>query len=399
MKKRMIAFILAAVMIFSLAGCSGSNDKGNSDNSSAKTEEADAKTDEVWGNDAGAGETCGDPDGDYTIGVVIHTTTDFLCSKLKSYTDYMGKEFGVKFSYYIIENFADETYLSAIENLCAQGVDGIITTNFSGTAVLQGLKICEDNDVYLGVGFSQIDESIKEQVYASKYFVGGSYEADYQAGYDIITSLIDTGCKNIAAIGYEPGITCHDRRWEGMMAAFEDHPEIQKAGEYRGLEFTKAVEDFLAADSTIDGIAITLLGIEYCSEPIKSAGREGQIKIAFCDLSENCQEGLDSGEVACAIGGQYVDVVFPFIFMYNTLEGTPLSDEKVEVPVNFITCKTGEEFSNYMTYLHNDGVYAWTTDELKQVIKKYNKDATAEDLVKMGASYSIEDTMNRHKSE
>lgn len=399
MKKRIMAFIMAAVLIFSMAGCGASNDGGKSDNASAKTEEKDTKTDEVWGNEAGAGETCGDPDGDYTIGVVIHTTTDFLCSKLKSYTDYMGKEFGVKFSYYIIENFADETYLSAIENLCAQGVDGIITTNFSGTAVLQGLKICEDNDVYLGVGFSQIDESIKEQVYASKYFVGGSYEADYQAGYDIITSLIDTGCKNIAAIGYEPGITCHDRRWEGMMAAFEDHPEIKKAGEYRGLEFTKAVEDFLAADDSIDGIAITLLGIEYCSEPIKSAGREGQIKIAFCDLSENCQEGLDSGEVACAIGGQYVDVVFPFIFMYNTLEGTPLSDEKVEVPVNFITCKTGEEFSNYMTYLHNDGVYAWTTDELKQVIKKYNKDATAEDLVKMGTSYSIDDTMSRHKAE
>lgn len=394
-----MAFIMAAVLIFSMAGCGASNDGGKSDNASAKTEEKDTKTDEVWGNEAGAGETCGDPDGDYTIGVVIHTTTDFLCSKLKSYTDYMGKEFGVKFSYYIIENFADETYLSAIENLCAQGVDGIITTNFSGTAVLQGLKICKDNDVYLGVGFSQIDESIKEQVYASKYFVGGSYEADYQAGYDIITSLIDTGCKNIAAIGYEPGITCHDRRWEGMMAAFEDHPEIKKAGEYRGLEFTKAVEDFLAADDSIDGIAITLLGIEYCSEPIKSAGREGQIKIAFCDLSENCQEGLDSGEVACAIGGQYVDVVFPFIFMYNTLEGTPLSDEKVEVPVNFITCKTGEEFSNYMTYLHNDGVYAWTTDELKQVIKKYNKDATAEDLVKMGTSYSIDDTMSRHKAE
>lgn len=396
MKKRIMAFMLAVIVVLSLIGCGGAKNSTGQDKTSENIEEVDTKTDEIWGKTAGDGEACGDPNGEYTVGVVIHTTTDFLCSKLKSYTDYMGKEFSVKFSYYIIENFADETYLSAIENLCAQGVDGIITTNFSGTAVLQGLKICEDNGVYLGVGFSQIDGEIREQVYASDYFVGGSYEADYQAGYDIITSLIDTGCNNIAAIGYEPGITCHDRRWEGMMAAFEDHPEINKAGEYRGLEFTKAVEDFLAADNTIDGIAITLLGIEYCSEPIKSAGREGEIKIAFCDLSENCQEGLDSGEVACAIGGQYVDIVFPFVFMYNTLEGTPLSDEKVEVPVNFITCKTGEEFSNYMTYLHNDGVYAWTTEELKQVIKKYNKDADAQDLVNMGKTYGIEDTMKRH---
>ena len=306
--KRAVAVLLAVMMVFSVIGCGGSSGSKKSDSSSKETK--DAKTEEVWGDKSGQDEICGDPDGKYTIGVVIHTTTDFLCAKYKAYTDYLGKAYGVKFNYYIIENFADETYLSAIENLCAQGVDGIITTNFSGTAVLQGLKICEENEVYLGVGWSQIDESIKDQVYKSDYFVGGSYEADYDAGYEIVTSLIDSGCKNIAAIGYEPGITCHDRRWEGMMKAFEDHPEVKKAGEYRGLEFTKAVEDFLAADDSIDGIAITLLGIEYCSEPIKSAGREGQVKIAFCDLSENCQGSLDNGK-------QYVQSVDSMLMQYS----------------------------------------------------------------------------------
>ena len=74
----------------------------------------------------------------YTIGVVIHTTTDFLCAKYKAYTDYLGKSIWCKIlTITLLKNFADETYLSAIENLCAQGVDGIITTNFSGTAVLR----------------------------------------------------------------------------------------------------------------------------------------------------------------------------------------------------------------------------------------------------------------------
>ncbi len=401
MKRKLTALILAAAMAVSLFGCGNSNDTPSpaaSDTEAAGSTEpsgepaADETTAEVWGGETG--EVCGDENGEYTVGVIIHTTTDYLCAKLKAYTDYLGKAFSVKFSYYIIENFADETYLAGIENLCAQGVDGIITTNFSGTAVLQGLKICEDNGVYMGVGWSQIDEQIKDQVYASDYFVGGAYESEVQAGKDIIESLIDAGCKNIAPIGYEPGITCHDRRWNGMMEAFEEHPEIKKAGEYRGLEFTKAVEDYLAADETIDGIAITLLGIEYCMEPIKSAGREGQVKIAFVDLSENCGEYLESGDVVCAIGGQYVDVVFPFIFMYNALNGTPL--EKTEVPVNFITCKTGEEFENYAAYLHADGVYCWTDEELKDVIVKYNPDATAEMLVEMGAKYSSEDTMERH---
>lgn len=407
MKKRVTALVLAAVMALSLFGCGAAADAPAESAASEESTEAPAETEteasgeeaavdettqEVWGGQTG--EVCGDENGEYTIGVIIHTTTDYLCAKLKAYTDYLGKEYSVKFSYYIIENFADETYLAGIENLCAQGVDGIITTNFSGTAVLQGLKICEDNGVYMGVGWSQIDEQIKDQVYASEYFVGGAYESEVQAGKDIIESLISAGCTNIAPIGYEPGITCHDRRWQGMMEAFEEHPEINKAGEYRGLEFTKAVEDYLASDETIDGIAITLLGIEYCVEPIKSAGREGKVKIAFVDLSENCGEYLESGDVVCAIGGQYVDVVFPFIFMYNALNGTPL--EKTEVPVNFITCKTAEEFENYATYLHADGVYCWTAEELNDVIVKYNPDATADMLVEMGKNYSSEDTMARH---
>ena len=397
--KKVIALLLSTAMVLGLVGCGSTTTKETTDTAATEavseiSSESDTSADQVWADQAGAGEVCGDENGEYTVGVIIHTTTDFLCSKYKAYTDYLGKEYGVKFNYYIIENFADETYLSAIENLCAQGVNAIITTNFSGTAVLQGLKTCENNGVYLGVGWSQIDESIREQVFASDYFVGSSYEADYDAGYQIITSLIDQGCTNIAAIGYEPGITCHDRRWEGMMKAFEDHPEVKKAGEYRGLEFTKAVEDFLAADDSIDGIAITLLGIEYCSEPIKSAGREGEVKIAFCDLSENCQDSLDSGETVCAIGGQYTDVVFPFVLIYNALQGNPM--EKVEVPVNFIVCKSGAEFSDYMNYLHNDGVYAWTTDEIDKLIVSKNSAATSDDLLKMGASYSVEDTIVRH---
>lgn len=398
MIKKMVMALLISVMLFTVVGCGKEGSDPVKDTTEDKETEDVAEEqstdEEVWGGSTG--EATGDPDGKYKVGVITHTTTDFLNLKLKAYSDYIGKEFETEFTYYIIENFADESYLSAIENLCAQGVDGIIATNFSGTAVMQGLKICEDNGVYLGIGWSQIDERIIEQVYASEYFVGGSYESDYQAGYDIIMSLHETGSENIVAIGYEPGITCHDRRWEGMMAAFDENPEIKKAGEYRGLEFTSAVENFLAADDTIDGIAITLLGVEYTQEPIRAAGREGEVEIAFIDFSENIQEGLESGFISSAVGGQYVDILFPFVFMYNVFEGTPLSDEKVEVPVNFITCNTGEEFVNYMTYLHADGVYAWNTDEIKQVMKKYNPDATADDLLKMGASYSVEDVMTRH---
>lgn len=47
-------------------------------------------------------------------------------------------------------------------------------------------------------------------------------------------------------------------------------------------------------------------------------------------------------------------------------------------------------------YLHNDGVYAWTTDEVDQLIKSKNKNASSDELLEMGKNYSIEDTIARH---
>ena len=78
MKKRIMALIMAFTMLLSLFGTTVFAE-----------EAADAKTEEIWGGESG--EVCGDENGEYTIGVIIHTTTDYLCSKLKAYTDYLGK--------------------------------------------------------------------------------------------------------------------------------------------------------------------------------------------------------------------------------------------------------------------------------------------------------------------
>ena len=115
--KKVVALLLALSMTLSLFGCGSTGTTSDSttettettENSTGDTGTEDATTSEVWSDQAGAGEVCGDENGKYTIGVVIHTTTDFLCSKYKAYSDYLGKAYGVRFSYYIVENFADET--------------------------------------------------------------------------------------------------------------------------------------------------------------------------------------------------------------------------------------------------------------------------------------------------
>ncbi len=330
----------------------------------------------------------------YNIGVVIHTTTDFLCSKYKAYSEYIGENFNVDFTYYILSSFDDDVYLAAIETLCGQGMDAIITTNFSGSAILKGIQVCDDYGVYMAVGWSHVQPEDLEQAKKSKYFVGSSYEDDYNAGYALVKSCYDVGKRNMLAIGYEPGITCHDQRWNGMMQAFTDLG-IEPAGEYRGLEFSDAVESYLAMNKDIDAICITLMGLEYTKQPIANAGKTGDIIVACVDFSDNTGDALADGDLSLTIGGQYVDVAYSFVLLYNALRGTPLAEEPVEIPVNFISAYTQEDFNNYMKYVHND-IFAYTADELKQVIKVFTPDATADQLFAMGSTFGIEDCKTRH---
>ena len=330
----------------------------------------------------------------YNIGVVIHTTTDFLCSKYKAYSEYIGSNFNVDFTYYILTSFDDDVYLAAIETLCGQGMDAIITTNFSGSAILKGIQICSDYGIYMAVGWSHVQPEDLEQAKRSQYFVGSSYEDDYNAGYALVQSCYDVGKRSMLAIGYEPGITCHDQRWDGMMQAFADLG-IEPAGEYRGLKFSDTVESYLAMDKDIDAICITLMGLEYTKQPIANASKTGDIIVACVDFSDNTGEALANEDLSLTIGGQYVDVAYSFVLLYNALRGTPLAEEPVEIPVNFISAYTQEDFDNYMKYVHND-IFAYTADELKQVIKAFNPDATAEQLFAMGSSFSIEDCKTRH---
>lgn len=394
--KKATALALSAAMCLSVAftGCSGTSSGSSSGAASASPTSTAASATNANGDSGKYPAASTLPH--YTIGIVIHSTQDFLTSHLKDYMDYLGKSFNVDFKFQIIENFSDDTYLNAIENLCSQGVNGVICTNFSGTAIVKGISICQSHKVYMGIGFSQItDSSIRDAALNNPYYVGSAYESDFKAGYDIVKTLAEKGCKNIAAIGYTPGITCHDRRWAGILQAFKDTPTIKKIGEYRGTNWTPALQNFLATNSDMDGVAITLLGMELCSQPIKAAGKEGKVKIACVDFSDKSLAGLKDGELAITIGGQFVDTFFPFILMYNKLAGTPLSDKAEEIQVPLVECTTAQQFEDYMKYV-NGSIWPWTADEAKAYVKKFNPNAKIGDLINAAASYSTENVKQRH---
>lgn len=170
--KKMLAWILAAIMVFSLAACGdgqGSNDSpgqnGDGSQNAAGTENAKPDSDN-GSSDADADNETGDSEAptanapeSLKIGVILTFTSNGYGLTVKQYLDNVGKELNVEFQY--AEAQEVEAMTSAMENFITSGVDGIIAMPTFNTA----------NEVELaasaGVYYTICGSTLKDDIYAS----------------------------------------------------------------------------------------------------------------------------------------------------------------------------------------------------------------------------------------
>ena len=178
MKRKMIALLLALVMVLSLAACGG-----NSASSSSSS-----------GNAAPA-------DGNIKIGVSIWSSTDVLGSKCKEIIDAAAAALGVTVQY-VDQGHVSEQVTASVETLCAAGCQGIIICNSADTEMTSAIKTCNDNGVYLAQFFRIISETNSPDIYEmaknSAYYVGAVHEDEVENGEKLVQILIDKGCRNRA---------------------------------------------------------------------------------------------------------------------------------------------------------------------------------------------------------
>ena len=357
MKRKMIALLLALVMVLSLAACGG-----NSASSSSSS-----------GNAAPA-------DGNIKIGVSIWSSTDVLGSKCKEIIDAAAAALGVTVQY-VDQGHVSEQVTASVETLCAAGCQGIIICNSADTEMTSAIKTCNDNGVYLAQFFRIISETNSPDIYEmaknSAYYVGAVHEDEVENGEKLVQILIDKGCRNIGLIGWEQGDATWLGRWEGyqngVKAWNEANPDDQvnlSEPQYAGTTAeggTKAAEALMAANPNLDALIPAggggepLLGAVAA---VESAGKTGEIKIVSTDFLDDLGTRLQDGSMAGESGGHYCDPLFAFMMVYNAIKGnySGFEGQFNEILFPYLYVASSEDYAEYEQYFVNQLPY--TQDEL-----------------------------------
>ena len=129
---------------------------------------------------------------------------------------------------------------------------------------------------------------------------------------------------------------------------------------------------------------------------IESAGKK--CVAGEFDMPSTAAQTLEKGTLGCTAEGMMCDIVYVFAIMANYLMGTPLSSEPVCIDTGYIFVTSADEQAKYYQYVESDGVYAYTADEFKQMLRAYNPEFTAEDLQALASAWSLQDVIDRHSN-
>lgn len=316
----------------------------------------------------------------YKYGILYYSLTDTLGTEVVHWAEKFGEMFGCEVQCLQVEG--TDANITGVENLCAAGCD-VILSCFVDAGLPRVLQICEEYGVYFGainreVPSEEIQATI-EAMPAYKWWVGGVKENEYQAGYNVVKSLIDLGCQKFALIGRAPGSSSsHDDRYAGFLDALKD-AGLEPVAEARGNNDEQAefINNMLTMD--IDAMAITGGGMDKAIQPISAAGLTGKVKLGTIDVGGGAIEALENKYIDCVLGCHSIDVLFSMMNAYNYLGGCPLRDEPSNFTLNYWVVDSVEVYEMYLEKCVGD-VFPFTIDELKSVMKPFNSEATYEDM-------------------
>jgi len=291
-KKKVIAFVLTAFMLLSLAACGSGGSKTETAPAPEKTEASSATA----GTEASAAAETETKEGGRVLGLVLLNGAIEHCQHF----DEGVRDIAAKNGDEVVTldgAYSVETINQCIEDLVAREVDGIIVdaldkeghissikiANAAGIPVVQSDNICADESVVIGMTASD------------------NYDAGYQCGVDAAAKMEKRGEKGKAICLENPGAPAPEARLEGFLKACEDNDiEILAVQPGAGTE---------AAASTTENLiqAHPEANICFCIDDPAAMGAYSSLKTA--GMIPNClvygvdgntenKELIASGEIA-----------------------------------------------------------------------------------------------------
>lgn len=333
------------------------------------------------------------------IGCMFYSNTDALGSQTYELINACAESLGAE-TLWEVGNFDNDSQLTAIQNLIAAGVDGLVFQPMDYDFLPKVIDVCEEAGIYLGVMFGPIqDEETVAYMAESEYFVGYSYEHEASIAEKHINILADLGATKLGVGWATPGSALADWANEGFKAGI-DTAGMEVLAEYstpidqNSNTVSSNVQNFISAYPDMNGMVFGGFGGgigEAVTQLLVSANAE--VKISARDIFVGMEKAFEAGIGASFSGATAPDGLYMFSCVYNAIKGTPVSDSYVELiqPALFIT--SAEDCSLYEEYIANTENYTTVVfnDEYYQALSKANNaDLTPESIQKMMDTYTIE---------
>ncbi|MBU9729096.1 sugar ABC transporter substrate-binding protein [Diplocloster modestus] len=403
MKKKSLAFVLCVVLMMSLpVGCGQKKEAG------VQKGPQNVQKENVPGSTGGTETGGGNSDVPYIkLGIPMARFESRNMVTMLTNAEYIvGNMPNGGEMYYETGGGADaDSILTAIEKLIAAGCNGILVSPVNDSMLIKTSQICEKAGVYWGVVWREvIDPEVCEVIYKSPYFIGTVTQDDKNVCYEVAQEMADYGMKKIGLISLDKSNTATIRREEGLDRAVEEFG-LEIVAEARDLaqaaDAAQAVESFITAYPDLDGILIAgSMGYNLLSgitSALDQYDPEGHMKLGVVDFLDGLDTAMAKDRVLVSKGGIWISSLNTLTtLMVNTIsENGLMGGEQLDIKVPFITIKDMDDLKDY--YYYFEGELPWYTfEEEEHYLSAYNPDVSADDIVNMAATFSLEEVAKRH---
>ncbi len=398
MKKKVIAILMsAAMMITMLAGCgSAAADEKGADNAQTESEqpveETDAKEEESV-QSAGTRK----------IGVILYGKDDTMGAAVYSYLNFAAEAMDVDLTW-AFGDYDAAAQLTTCQNMVAAGCEGILMMPMDNAAVQQVAAYCEQNQVYFGLMFRDItDDTIKTTVEGYEYYVVDGFENDELYAQRMVEYMAEEyGVSNFGEMSLYASSPLVARN-NGFESGFESTDAVKLAEfpfptDSSTQTIAAGIENFINSYQDMDAIVLGASSVgagETVMNTLSTMTEPGAVKVGTFDAFEGMDEAFESGYLVYVAGGVGIESLFDFVVLYNAVDGTPLSDDLVVLNMSEIEVKSAQDCKNYSQYIDNPDHQIFTAEEIRNMCRRYNPDATLEDIQSYIDQYSLEWVVER----
>ncbi|MCD7737731.1 MAG: substrate-binding domain-containing protein [Lachnospiraceae bacterium] len=398
--KKLTAMLLAMVMVISLVACSSSSSStsSSSEESSSQTETeqetAEAEETETAGESTETAEEW-EPVNTYKIGMNCWGASAYAMLAIANNETYVIEAFGNETDL-LYDNFSIETLMQDLENLIADGVDGLIIWCPSSGMFERISQMCEEAEVPFVLVEKLPTDDVYDTLQANPYFVGAITPENASLGAQAAEYALEQGYTTAILTGSQEGDASDGPRADAFVETFEAGGGTILANLHSDSadDAVTQIQDALAACG-YDCDIIYGVGSSFAASALTAIDNlQLDIPIVTSGIEQSSLEGLEDGSYKMVNGDYYVSAVFGTILLQNYLDGTPITNEDgSKLWIDDIQPFTVpmEAIGLLQEFFLDQNCY--TDDELRQMSGLYNPDFGYDEFMDAMYSYSLEERL------